>query len=87
MARLERFEDMDAWKKARELTKSVYQVSSIGEFARDFGLRDQVRRAAVSVMSHIAEGFERSGDRGFFHFLVSRQGFLRGDSCSVLCGS
>ena len=74
MARLERFEDMDAWKKARELTKSVYQVTSIGEFARDFGLRDQLRRAAVSVMSNIAEGFERSGDREFFHFLSLAKG-------------
>ena len=74
MARLERFEDTDAWKKARELTKSVYQVTSIGEFARDCGLRDQVRRAAVSVMSNIAEGFERSGEREFFHFLSLAKG-------------
>jgi len=74
MARLERFEDMDAWKKARELTKSVYHITSVGEFARDFGLRDQVRRAAVSVMSNIAEGFERSGDREFLHFLSLAKG-------------
>jgi 23S rRNA-intervening sequence protein len=68
MATLERFEDLDAWKKARELTKSIYQVTSAGEFARDFGLRDQIRRAAVSVISNIAEGFERDGSKEFLRF-------------------
>ncbi len=74
MARLERFEDIDAWKEARELTKSVYQTISTGEFARDFGLRDQIRRAAVSVMSNIAEGFERGGDKEFLQFLSLAKG-------------
>ncbi len=74
MARLERFEDIDAWKEARELTKSVYQITSTGEFARDFGLRDQIRRAAVSVMSNIAEGFERGGDKEFLQFLSLAKG-------------
>ena len=69
MATLERFEDFDAWKKARELTKSIYQVTSAGEFARDFGLRDQIRRAAISVISNIAEGFERDGSKEFLQFL------------------
>ena len=68
MATLEQFEDIEAWKRARELTKRIYQVSSSGEFARDFGLRDQIRRAAVSVMSNIAEGFERDGNKGFLQF-------------------
>ena len=74
MARLERFEDIDAWKEARELTKSVYQITSTGEFACDFGLRDQIRRAAVSVMSNIAEGFERGGDKEFLQFLSLAKG-------------
>src|SRR6266702_128916 len=74
MARLERFQDVDAWKVARELTKSVYQVTAAGEFARDFGLRDQIRRAAVSVMSNIAEGFERGGNREFRQFLAQAKG-------------
>ncbi len=74
MARLERFEDIDAWKEARELTKSVYQITSTGEFARDFGLRDQIRRAAVSVMSNIAEGFEPGGDKEFLQFLSLAKG-------------
>lgn len=55
MSSVERFEEIEAWKKARELTKSIYRLTSAGEFARDFGLRDQIRRASVSVMSNIAE--------------------------------
>jgi hypothetical protein len=52
VARIERFEDIDAWKKARELAKAIYVLSAEGAFSRDFGLRDQIRRAAVSVMSN-----------------------------------
>jgi len=63
---IRRFEDLIAWQKARVLTRAVYVVSGEGAFARDFGLRDQIRRASVSVMSNIAEGFERRG-RGEFH--------------------
>jgi four helix bundle protein len=74
MARLERFEDIDAWKKARELTRSIYQITMTGEFARDFGLRDQIRRAAVSVLSNIAEGFERDGNKEFLQFLSLAKG-------------
>ena len=68
--RVERFEELIAWQKARQLTAEIYRITAEGEFARDFGLRDQIRRAAVSVMSNIAEGFDR-GSRGEFHqFLV-----------------
>ncbi len=68
--RIERFEELKAWQKARVLTKSIYEVTQQGTFARDFGLSGQIQRAAVSVMSNIAEGFER-GNRGEFHqFLV-----------------
>jgi four helix bundle protein len=63
---VERFEDLVAWQKARLLTRAVYQCSRQGSFARDFGLSGQMQRAAVSVMSNIAEGFER-GSRGEFH--------------------
>jgi four helix bundle protein len=55
MAKIEKFEDIEAWKKARELAKEIYAISNEGPFARDFGLRDQIRRAAVSVMSNIAD--------------------------------
>jgi four helix bundle protein len=74
MATLKRFEDIDAWKEARELTKAVYQITSVGEFARDYRLRDQIRRATISIMSNIAEGFERGGDKEFLRFLSIAKG-------------
>ena len=74
MATLKRFEDIEAWKKARELSRDVYRCSKVGAFARDFGLRDQIRRAVVSVMSNIAEGFERGGTAEFVQFLAVAKG-------------
>ncbi len=68
MATLRGFEEIKAWNKARELTREIYKCSMVGAFARDFGLRDQIRRAAVSVMSNIAEGFERGGLRSSCSF-------------------
>src|SRR5690606_33918083 len=63
-------EDLIAWQKARVLTRAIYQVTQTGKFAKDFGLAGQIQRAAVSIMSNLAEGFER-GNRGEFHqFLV-----------------
>ena len=70
MATINRFEDLIAWQKARVLSREVYRASNAGEFARDFGLRDQIRRAALSVMSNVAEGFERGG-RSEFHQMLS----------------
>ncbi|MBI4358121.1 MAG: four helix bundle protein [Candidatus Omnitrophica bacterium] len=69
MATLKRFEDIEAWKKARVLTKKVYAVSKNGSFAKDFALRDQIRTAAISIMANIAEGFERGGSKEFIQFL------------------
>ena len=63
---IQRFEDIEAWQLARESTKLIYQISSVGDVARDFPLRDQIRRSSVSVMSNIAEGFERTLDLGRF---------------------
>jgi four helix bundle protein len=74
VAKIEHFEDMECWKKARELTKFVYEISSISKFARDYGLRDQIRRASVSVLSNIAEGFERDGNKEFIQFLSLAKG-------------
>jgi len=74
MARIERFEDIEAWKKGRDLRKVIYKCSRTGEFARDFALRDQIRRAAQSVTSNIAEGFERGGNREFIQFLSDAKG-------------
>ena len=74
MAKIEKFEDIEAWQKARELTNAIYTVTKSGPFSRDFGLRDQIQRAAVSVMSNIAEGFERGGDIEFRRFLSIAKG-------------
>lgn len=65
-----KFEDLMAWQKARVLTKAIYDITNVGAFAKDYGLRDQIRRAAVSVMSNIAEGFDREGDVEFLRFLT-----------------
>lgn len=74
MARIERFEDIRSWRKSRELTKQIYIITSQGNFKRDFGLRDQIRKASVSIVSNIAEGFERGGDQEFLQFLAVAKG-------------
>ena len=74
MATFHRFEDIDAWQKARELTRVVYAASGSGSFSKDFALRDQIRRAVISVMSNIAEGFERGGNKEFLQFLSTAKG-------------
>jgi four helix bundle protein len=74
MATFKTFEQIGAWQKARKLTKDIYEVTSRGGFSRDFGLKDQIRRACVSVMSNIAEGFERSGNGEFIQFLATAKG-------------
>ena len=63
------FEDLNVWKQARQLTQEVYRLTKTETFLKDFGLRDQIRRAAISVMSNIAEGFERGGNQEFVQFL------------------
>jgi four helix bundle protein len=74
MATIARFEDIEAWQKARVLTRHIYEVKGRGAFARDYGLRDQIRRASVSSMSNIAEGFERGGNNEFIQFLSDARG-------------
>ncbi len=69
MSTVQRFEDLIAWQKARELTKAIYVVTRANAFAKDFRLSSQIQSAAVSVMSNIAEGFERSSLKEFFQFL------------------
>jgi four helix bundle protein len=69
MTRIEKFEELIAWQKARELSRVIYQVSRRGAFAKDFGLSGQIQRAAVSIMSNIAEGFERNRLGEFHQFL------------------
>jgi len=77
--KINRFEDFIAWQKARKLTSAIYKVTSEGGFARDFGLKDQIRRAAVSSMSNLAEGFERGRPAEFHQFLSVAKG-----SCAEL---
>jgi four helix bundle protein len=74
MATVKRFEDLEAFQMARELTKQLYRVTGTGRFARDYGLRDQITRAAISIMSNVAEGFERGGDKEFLQFLSLAKG-------------
>lgn len=75
MATIKQFEDIDAWKRGRVLTNLIFQLTGQPAFGRDFELRNQLRRAAISVMSNIAEGYERdSGDKDFRHFLSIAKG-------------
>ncbi|NOH00734.1 MAG: four helix bundle protein [Chloroflexi bacterium] len=74
MTTAKRFEDLEVWQRAKELTNLVYRHSTDGSFARDFGLRDQMRRAAVSIMSNIAEGFESSTQAIFIKYLGHAKG-------------
>lgn len=69
MPTFKKFEDIQAWQKARKATKKVYQATGQSKFARDFGLRDQIQRASVSVMANIAEGFGRYSDKEFANYL------------------
>ena len=80
MATFKTFEEIEAWQQARSLTRLVYAASGKGTFGWDFGLRDQIRRASVSVMSNIAEGFGRGGGREFIQFLSVARG-----SASEVC--
>ncbi len=74
MGTFQTFEDIEVWQKARILTYEIYTISSQGQFGKDFGLRNQIRKASVSIMSNIAEGFERDGTKEFIQFLAIAKG-------------
>jgi len=78
------FEEIEAWQRARELTREIYTISAQGMFSKDFGLRDQIRKASVSIMSNIAEGFDRGGTNEFLQFLSIAKGSA-GEIRSHLC--
>lgn len=79
MATITRFEEIEGWRKARELNREVYALTAAGPLAKDFGLRDQLRRASASVMANIAEGFGRGRNKEFIQFL----GHARGSCAEV----
>lgn len=74
MAKIERFEDIQAWQKSRELNKDIYKITMNPSFSKDFSLKDQIRRASVSIMANIAEGFGRKSNREFSNFLNMSHG-------------
>jgi four helix bundle protein len=74
MATAKRFEDLEVWQRAKDLTNLIYKFSTNGAFSRDFGLRDQMRRASVSIMSNIAEGFESQTQSIFIQYLGRAKG-------------
>ena len=76
---VKRFEDLLIWQEARKLTRCIYETTSKETFKRDFSLSDQMRRAAVSVMANIAEGFERCNNKEFIQYL-----FIPKSSCGEL---
>lgn len=72
--KIERFEDLEVWKAALDCANLIYSLTSTGQFSKDFVLRDQIRRAGVSIFSNIAEGFERDGNKEFCNFLTIAKG-------------
>jgi len=81
MGKIERFEDILAWQKARELNKDIYEITKSSNFSKDFSLRDQIRRASVSIMANIAEGFGRRSKKEFANYL----NMAHGSAAEVQC--
>ena len=74
MTTIERFEDLQCWQKARELNIEVYEITKVGNFAKDFEMKGQIRAASGSIMDNIAEGFDRGGRDEFKQFLTIAKG-------------
>jgi len=74
MAGIIRFQEIETWKSARQLTVMIYEFSEHGSFVKDYGMKDQIRRASVSAMSNIAEGFESRTDTQFINYLGHAKG-------------
>ncbi len=83
MSNIEKFEDLIAWQKARILTRRIYQATRIEPFNRDFGLSHQIQRASVSIMSNIAEGYERVSPAEFHRFLLTAKGSCAEVRCQL----
>ncbi|MCB0397718.1 MAG: four helix bundle protein [Flavobacteriales bacterium] len=76
MATINRFEDIEAWQHAERLEREIFKLTLEGEFAKDFSLKDQIRRSTGSVMDNIAEGFERNGNKELILFLSYAKGSI-----------
>ena len=76
MATVKHFEDLEVWQMARELCADFHKICRVGEFAKDFDLRSQMRRSVGSSMDNIAEGFERNGKKEFVQFLSISKGSI-----------
>jgi four helix bundle protein len=74
MKTVKRFEDLEIWQEARTLAVMIYRATAKGNFVKDFGLKDQIQQAAVSIASNIAEGFERKRNKDFIKFLYYAKG-------------
>lgn len=72
--KIERFEDLKVWQYSRTLVSSIYGLTSNNSFSKDFGLKDQIQRASISIMNNIAEGFERDNNKEFIRFLTYSKG-------------
>ena len=83
MAAFKTFEEINAWQNARVLVKNVYAMTGSGDIGKDYGLKDQIQRAAISICSNIAEGFERRGNKEFINFLWIAKGSAA-EVCSQL---
>jgi four helix bundle protein len=83
MPTFKKFEEIESWKKARELTHRIYRITRLPPFAKDFALKDQIRRASVSIMSNIAEGHDRSGTAEFVQFLATAKGSTAEVRCQL----
>ena len=79
MGTFQKFEEINAWQKARTLANEIYMLTGCGTFSKDYALIDQMRRSCISVISNIAEGYERDGKKEFAHFL-----FIAKGSCGEL---
>ncbi|MFZ1976374.1 MAG: four helix bundle protein [Bacteroidota bacterium] len=82
---IRKFEEIESWKRARELTKTIYGTTGKRNFARDYGLKDQIQRASVSIMANIPEGFDGGSKKKFYHFSTIRISFCLRSPIFALC--